>query len=415
MSPPRGAEPTRPRPRGRHRLAAAAVVAVLAGYLVGGCDQPLRTAPAAAPAEPFVAGYFTAWGGDDKRRYTVKDVADSGAAGVLTHLLYAFGSVAGGRCASADRRADQERVVTAAESVDGRGDARTGGLRGTINQLRKLKASHPRLKVIWSFGGWNGSAGFTAAAKDPAAFAASCHDLVEDPRWSDVFDGIDIDWEYPNACGRRCDASGPDAMGRLTEALRSAFGPGSLVTAAITGDGGTGGPADATDYARAVAPLDWATIMTYDYFGTGSPRGPTAPHSALTGYPGIPRRGATAEAAVAKFTGMGIPARKLLLGIGFYGRGWTGVTSAEPGSTASGAAAPRDYRVLRETCPPTGRVGDTAYAYCGDEWWAYDTPETIGTKMAYVRRAGLGGAFAWELAGDSADGELIAAIAAGVA
>jgi chitinase len=95
--------------------------------------------------------------------------------------------------------------------------------------------------VLWSFGGWDGSAGFTAAARAPAAFAESCRALVEDPRWADVFDGVDIDWEYPNACGRGCDASGRDALGRLTGALRSSFGPDALVTAAVTGDGGTGG------------------------------------------------------------------------------------------------------------------------------------------------------------------------------
>jgi chitinase len=35
--------------------------------------------------------------------------------------------------------------------------------------------------------------------------------------------------------------------------------------------------------------------------------------------------------------------------------------------------------------------------------------------MAYARKAGLGGAFAWELAGDSANGELIKAMADGLA
>jgi chitinase len=367
----------------RHRaaIAVAAVIATLCA--VAACTSPGREEPPAAATDPLVVGYLTSWGSGDR----VKDLERSGAADLLTHLVYAFGSVTGGRCA--------------------------GGQEGVFNELRELKARHPKLKVIWSFGGWNGSAGFTAAARDPAAFAASCRDLVDDPRWSGVFDGIDIDWEYPNACGRGCDTSGPDALAGLTEALRAAFGEDRLVTAAVTGEGGTAGK---TDYARAVASLDWAMVMTYDYFGTGSPRGPTAAHSPLTSYPGIPRADSTAEAAVATYTGMGIPARKLLLGIGFYGRGWTGVARAEPGAAATGPKLPaaRDYRVLRETCPPTGTVGGTAYALCGDQWWSYDTPETINTKMAYARQAGLGGAFAWELAGDSADGELIKAMAAGL-
>ncbi|GIF47074.1 chitinase [Asanoa ferruginea] len=366
----------------RHRaVTAAAVIATLLGVLAG-CGAGSQQPPAAPEAAPLVVGYLTAWGSGDR----IKDVERSGAADVLTHLVYAFGSVAGGRCA--------------------------GGQEAVFAELRDLKARHPKLKLIWSFGGWNGSAGFTEAAKDPAAFAASCRDLVDDPRWTGVFDGIDIDWEYPNACGRSCDHSGPDALAALTEALRAAFGPDRLVTAAVTGESGTAGKAD---YARAVRSLDWAMVMSYDYFGTGSPRGPTAAHSPLTAYPGIPRTSSTAEAAVAAYTGMGIPARKLLLGIGFYGRGWTGVAQPEPGAAATGLPKPRDYRVLRETCPPTGTVGGTAYAQCGDEWWAYDTPETINTKMAYAREAGLGGAFAWELAGDSADGQLIKAMAAGLA
>ncbi|MDX1341434.1 MAG: glycosyl hydrolase family 18 protein, partial [Reinekea sp.] len=48
--------------------------------------------------------------------------------------------------------------------------------------------------------------------------------------------------------------------------------------------------------------------------------------------------------------------------------------------------------------------------YCGGNWWSYDTPSTIQTKMNYVKQQGLTGAFFWELSGDTTDGELIRAI-----
>ncbi|MYW13158.1 chitinase, partial [Streptomyces sp. SID2563] len=156
--------------------------------------------------------------------------------------------------------------------------------------------------------------------------------------------------------------------------------------------------------------------MTYDFFGAWDAKGPTAPHSPLTSYEGIPKDGFNSEAAIEKLKAQGVPASKLLLGIGFYGRGWTGVTQDEPGGTATGAAAGtyeagiEDYKVLKNTCPATGTVAGTAYAHCGSNWWSYDTPETIGTKMAYKNQQGLGGTFFWELSGDTTDGELIKAI-----
>jgi chitinase len=160
--------------------------------------------------------------------------------------------------------------------------------------------------------------------------------------------------------------------------------------------------------------------MTYDYFGAFNPQGPTAPHSPLTSYAGIPQQGFNSDAAIQKLKSKGVPANKLLLGIGFYGRGWTGVTQAAPGGTATGPAPGtyeqgiEDYKVLKNTCPATGTVGGTAYAKCGSNWWGYDTPSTIGGKMTYAKNQGLGGAFFWELSGDTGNGELIGAIKGGL-
>ncbi|QHY94360.1 Chitinase C precursor [Streptomyces sp. S4.7] len=410
--------PHRPRARFRALVAAACTavlgVSLLAGAGTAAADQEKAPAAPTAAGEKVI-GYFANWGVYD-RNYHVKNIETSGSADKLTHINYAFGNVQGGKCTIGDAFADYEKAYTADQSVDGVADAWDQPLRGNFNQLRKLKELHPGLKVIWSFGGWSWSGGFGEAAKDPAAFAKSCHDLVEDPRWADVFDGIDVDWEYPNACGLTCDTSGPDAFTDMVSALRTEFGGDNLVTAAITADASDGGRIDATDYGAAAQYLDWYLPMTYDFFGAFAAQGPTAPHSPLTSYDGIPQEGFNSDAAITKLKAKGVPAEKLLLGIGFYGRGWTGVTQSEPGGSATGAAAGtyeagiEDYKVLKNTCPANGTVAGTAYAHCGNNWWSYDTPATIGTKMDYKNEQGLGGTFFWELSGDTTDGELIKAI-----
>ncbi|MGC0333290.1 chitinase [Streptomyces sp. SAI-170] len=401
-------------------LVSALCSAVLGAGLLAGAGTATATASTTAPAAEAAAGskvvgYFTEWGTYD-RKYFVKNIRTSGSGAKLTHINYAFGNVTGGKCAMGDAYAATDRAYTAAESVDGVADTWDQPLRGNFNQLRKLKRLHPNLKILWSFGGWTWSGGFGEAARNPAAFAQSCYDLVENSKWADVFDGIDIDWEYPNACGLSCDTSGRAAFRNLMQALRAKFGSSYLVTAAITADATAGGKIDAADYAGAAQYVNWYNPMTYDYFGAWDATGPTAPHSPLNSYSGIPKANMYTSATIAKLKGLGIPASKLLLGIGFYGRGWTGVTQSAPGGTATGPAAGTyeqgidDYKVLKTKCPVTGTVGGTAYAKCGSNWWSYDTPSTIATKMTYKNDQGLGGTFFWELSGDTANGELIRAI-----
>ncbi|MFE2878854.1 glycosyl hydrolase family 18 protein [Streptomyces roseus] len=371
------------------------------------------------PGGKVKLGYFTEWGVYG-RNYHVKNLDTSGSAAKITHINYAFGNVQGGKCTIGDAYADYDKAYTADQSVDGVADNWDQPLRGNFNQLRKLKAKYPGIKVLWSFGGWTWSGGFGQAAANPAAFADSCYSLVEDPRWADVFDGIDIDWEYPNACGLSCDTSGAASLKNVLSALRTKFGSSNLVTAAISADGSNGGKLDLADYAGASQYVDFYNVMTYDFFGAWDAKGPTAPHSPLTSYAGIPIAGFNSEAAITKLKGKGIAGSKLNLGIGFYGRGWTGVTQAAPGGTATGPAPGtyeqgiEDYKVLKSSCPATGTVAGTAYAKCGSNWWSYDTPATIAGKMSWTKQQGLRGAFYWEFSGDTANGELASAVHTGL-
>ncbi|OEJ35883.1 chitinase [Streptomyces subrutilus] len=377
------------------------------------------TIPPPDPAGKVKLGYFTNWGVYG-RNYHVKNLVTSGSASKITHINYAFGNVQNGQCTIGDAFADYDKAYTADQSVDGVADTWDQPLRGNFNQLRKLKKAYPHIKVLWSFGGWTWSGGFPQAAANPAAFAQSCYNLVEDPRWADVFDGIDLDWEYPNACGLSCDTSGPAAFKNLMQATRARFGANNLVTAAITADASSGGKIDAADYGGAAQYVDFYNVMTYDFFGAWAAQGPTAPHSPLTSYTGIPQAGFNSADAIAKLKAKGVAGSKLNLGIGFYGRGWTGVTQAAPGGAATGPAPGtyeqgiEDYKVLKNSCPATGTIAGTAYAKCGSNWWSYDTPATIAGKMTWAKQQGLKGAFFWEFSGDTSNGELANAIHTGL-
>ncbi|MDZ4814044.1 MAG: glycosyl hydrolase family 18 protein [Pseudomonadota bacterium] len=411
-----------------------------------------RTRDIDPPTGKRVIGYFAQWG-IYARNYRVRNIETSGSAAKLTHINYAFGNVRNNRCevgvtqpadpntgAGGDAFADYSKAFNAGESVDGVADTWNQPLRGSWNQLRKLKAQHPGIKVLISLGGWTWSRGFSSAARpeNRVAFVASCIDAyirgnlpVTDGAGgagaaSGVFDGIDIDWEYPVACGIACGQPEDNAnFTALMAEFRSqlnAVRPGLLLTVAV----GAG-----IDKIRVTNPgayhpyLDYINVMTYDFHGGWEPR--THFHSALFGSTDDPSTGDqrfyNSDNAIQAFLDRGVPAAKLNLGIGFYGRGWTGVPNLNNGLYQSGSAAQgtyeagiEDYKVLKNLGWPsyTHAQSMARWIYNGTTFWSYDTPEAVADKMQYVRTRNLGGAFFWEFSGDDANGTLAKAVGNGL-
>ncbi|MGO4223085.1 glycosyl hydrolase family 18 protein [Lysobacter sp. TAF61] len=392
-----------------------------------------------------VIGYFAQWG-IYGRNYRVKNIDTSGSAAKITHINYAFGNVRNNRCevgvtqasdpntgVGGDAFADYTRSFGAGESVSGTADTWDQPLRGSWNQLKQLKAKYPNLKVLISLGGWTYSRNFSSAASaaNRQAFVASCVDAyikgnlpVTDSAGgpgaaAGVFDGIDIDWEYPVACGLSCGTPADNAnfTALLAEFRRQldAVRPGLLLTIAA---GAGVDKVRVTDPAAYSQYLDYINVMTYDFHGTWDPQ--TNHHSALFDSPSDPSTGDqkfyNSNDALEAFLGRGVPAAKLNIGIGFYGRGWTNVPNVNNGLYQSGTAAPgtyeagnEDYKVLKDRAGTiyTDANARATWKYDGNTFWSYDTPAMVTEKMGYVKAQNLGGAFFWEFSGDDAQGTLV--------
>jgi chitinase len=437
----------------RNRLLLPLVAMVgLALILVGAA--PVVRATEAGGGKKLV-GYYISWGMYG-RDYRVKNIATSGSAGKLTHINYAFANVApkvpSGQveCLVGDPWADYQATWTAEQSVDGIPVVWGEPLRGNFQQLRQLKAMNPNLKLMISLGGWTWSAHFSNAALTQAsreAFVKSCVDLfikgdlpVENDAGgpgsgAGVFDGIDIDWEYPAVCGNTCgpDVARPEDTHNFTLLLQEfrrqldEVRPGLLLTIASSASPGTLAKLELNQIHHE---LDFINVMTYDFHGPWSST--TNFQSALFPTHEDPSRSlriSTHEAVQAYLRG-GVPRQKLVVGVPFFGHGWKGVPNVNHGlyqsntgaAPATWEAGTEDYKVLKTRLaqgefiryfhPKTKNAW--LYDAAGQVFWTYDDPETLSWKAEYVEERGLGGVMFWELSGDTAGGELVEALHAGL-
>ena len=419
----------------------------------GGPTPTPSPTPAPGGAKEVVA-YFAQWG-IYGRNYHVKNIVTSGSADTVTVINYGFGHIKDGECIMVtqpnvmDAWADYQKGYSADQSVDGVADAWDQPLKGNFNQLKKLKQMYPNIKVLISIGGWTWSEGFSDAALTPESRAAavqSCIDIylrgnlpVAEGAGGPgaaygVFDGIDIDWEWPAAPGHEHNVYRPEDTQNFTlllqefrsqmDALEAETGRDYLLTIA--------GPVGVDKYEKIqldqIHPyLDWLSIMSYDMHGAWSNiTGHNAPLYTSPDNPlGYPANTYSVDAGVQAYLDAGAPANKIVVGLPFYGRGWTGVpdggthglyqtgSGAAPGTYEAGV---EDYKVLKTLGYPQYRdpITETPWLYDGNTFWSYDDPTSIANKVAYINNRGLRGAMVWSLDGDDATGSLMATVGANI-
>ncbi|WP_129306103.1 glycosyl hydrolase family 18 protein [Streptomyces sp. L2] len=432
----------------------------------------VTTDDVAGTGKQLKVGYFVQWG-IYGRQYFVKNLDTSGAAAKLDVVNYAFenldsknltcqAGVTKGTTTdpedpdqgtdAGDADADYARPMSAAQSVDGVADDGWGKLRGNLNQLRKLKAKYPHLKVLASIGGWTYSKFFSDAAATPesrAKFVKSCIDVWIKgnlPVYSGaggpgtaagIFDGFDIDWEWPGSEGHPGNHYGTQDKDNLT-ALLAEFrkqldalgGEHKLLTAFTPAD-----PAKIAagwDLTRIFDSLDYADVQGYDFHGAGSDNswepkrtgdGSNLYTDAQDPYPVH----FSIENAIKAYLDAGVNPRKLTVGFPFYGRGWQSVTdggAAGEWQDANGAApgqfdteaGTRGYDNLITSFPSMTvhhdeqSVSTFGYTGPGGQWWTFDDAWSIGKKTAWIKSKGLLGGFVWEMSGDTPNGALMTAL-----
>jgi chitinase len=363
-----------------------------------------------------VVGYFASW---DVRSKGTR-IADLPAKD-LTHIYYAFAKIdSDGRVVLFDPCVDVGQCVPPATADSG----------GNFAALARLKARYPHLKLAISIGGWTDSGRFSDAAFNELSrrvFARTAIDLFIRQR-PGLFDGIDIDWEFPVEGGLEGNVERPADKENFTLLLRE-------LRRQLDEQGAT----DKKHYELTIAAsarlgeianvelslidplLDFVNVMTYDYHEAPGRTNFNSPLYAATGdvTPTL-----NVDATMTEFLAAGVRPSKLLVGIPFYGHAYGSVEDINHGLFQNGTDKPADWKqhdgdwnVLAKT-----RLRDSRYVkyweskarvpYMYDStsgtWVTYDDPRSVAEKVQYVREHGLGGVVIWELGGD--DGSLMRAI-----
>jgi chitinase len=426
---------------------------------------------------PVVAAYFASWDVYG-RGYQVKDIPVD----KLNTILYAFGKpelaadrTPTGGCAPADPWADYQSPYVG--DVDPSKDR--ANLNGNFEQLLELKAMNPHLKVLISVGGWSLSEGFSQNAATPqsrATFAKSCIDMFIrgnlPPDWvvgdgvgvaAGVFDGIDIDWEYPTAPGAGNTHSPADRHNAtlLFQEFRNQLrrveketGKDFQLTAAIpAGDAST----RYYELKQVSRVLDNIFVMTYDFHGHWEST--TDFNSPFTYDPATPNpdpKGLFAtKPTIEHYLKAGVAPNKITVGVPFYGKQYIRAGTANNGLYQPYDNTGMDGNVLQWDLTPFPTYHDlvdvagvlnadgslsaggassgwsTHWSTAAGEPWLYnpaathpvagaetsptfishESPTSIAERTALVQQYGLRGAFAWEVSQDSTNGDLLDALA----
>ncbi|MDT4988622.1 MAG: chitinase, partial [Micromonosporaceae bacterium] len=262
-----------------------------------------------------------------------------------------------------------------------------------------------------------------------------------------IFDGFDIDWEYPGIVGHLGNHISPNDTRNFTlllaefrAELDALGGTHKVLTAAVPAGQDKIRFIETNQIAQY---LDYANPMTYDMHGGWEPTGPTNHQTGLYTSPSDPMgpiapgsaKYSVNSAIQAWLVGDpaygipgGFPANKLTMGYPMYYRGWQGVPAGSRNglygsATGAAAGAPLSgntpgvsfYKELNGFVNnPSFTFWDDAakasYFYNGTTFWSGESIRSIQTKADYQHCLGLAGAMVYSLEDDDPATTLYSAI-----
>lgn len=367
------------------------VFTALAVLTASGCQKRMNSVPAArttitAPEDYVVIGYIAGW----IKRLNPDDIPVE----KLTHLNYAFSVI--------DTKNNPHSMIPYhPDDTD------------NFKKLGELKKRNPRLKVLISAGGWDGSRGFSDMAlrgETREKFIGSAMAFIE----KYGFDGLDLDWEYPAlpGAGNTCRPEDTRNFTLLLRECRAALeglekknGRKYLLTMAA---GAFLQPLKLLELGEIHRYLDYINLMTYDFAGSWD--SVSGHHSNLHLSASNPdREGPSVVQAVDYCLSQKFPAHQIVVGIAFYGRGWRMAGAEGNGlyQKASGNAE-GDFSFASLTHHYIGKNGfrrfydETAqapYLWNADKkiFITYEDEMSAGAKCAWVKSRRLGGVMFWQL------------------
>ncbi|PTB47606.1 glycoside hydrolase family 18 protein [Trichoderma harzianum CBS 226.95] len=305
-----------------------------------------------------VVGYYEGWA--MQRKCNVFN-PEKIPLGVYTHLNYAFATI--------DPKTFEVLPATIEDQQD------------TYDRVTWLKKRDPDLKVFIAIGGWTfNNEGqptrntFSNIANNPQNQKAFIKSLISFMSTYD-FDGVDLDWEYPEAPDRYLQHFDIKKMAKI---------------------------------------VDFFNVMSYDLHGVWD-----IPNKWVGPYLNAHTNLTEIKDALDLLWRNNIPYDKVNMGLAFYGRGFT---AADPKCLTPGcryASGSESWMCSHEVgivfnseisdIMQSQNVAPVLYkdaavkvlTYNTDQWVAFDDEETLGLKLNFAKSKCLGGVMVWAVSHDT--------------